>query len=160
MYDLPRRFQPFRVFLALFLPWACMAALTAAFARPSAPGLSPAIFLSIGFLAFVLAVDCAASVNIPGVMRLDHAPPIHRVLAMRKNRLWYAFAFAATAVAFAIAAPIALGLLGLFAPMEFSLGQSALLASILVSVAWVVIGEAACSQTAIRRALSTVDSGR
>ncbi|MFZ1726665.1 MAG: hypothetical protein WBO29_04475 [Albidovulum sp.] len=159
MYDLPKKFHPFRVFLMLFLPWTSLALLTAVFARFSAPDLAPIIFLSIGFLAFVFAVDCAASGRIPGVMTLEHTPPIRRVLEMRKNRLWYAFSFAATAVAFTVASPIALGFVGLAAPMTFAFGQSVLLASILVIAAWVVIGEAACSQTAIRRALSTVPSG-
>jgi hypothetical protein len=160
MYDLIKPFQPFRVFLMLFLPVASTATLLAVLAQYTAPALAPAMALSLGFLGFLFAVDGAASGKIFGFMMLEHSPPINRVLAMRKNRLWHAFSFSATGVAFLVLVPAGIKMLGMAPPLAMSFGHCLLVAAILVTSAWVVIGEAACSQTAIRRALRGIHIGQ
>ncbi|MCB2134415.1 MAG: hypothetical protein KDE08_00480 [Rhodobacteraceae bacterium] len=159
MYDCPRKFHPYRVFAAIFLPLALLALALGVLAEFSAPGLAPLVYLAVGLAAFAFAADAAAAGKIPGVVSLEKTPPIWRVLEMRKNRLWYAFVFAATGVGFAVVAPVVLRPLGLSAPMIFSFGQSVLMGLVLMTAAWVVIGEAACSKLAVRRALSTVRDG-
>lgn len=142
-------FRPIRHFLLWLVPGQAVAAAVAGLAAGSAPALAPAVLLSLGFLAFAVAVSAAARPpqRTPAAGRQD---AVLAVLALRRNRLRYALAFAALGVA---AGGVALVASGLVQALSLSLGHGCLALALGFVSAWLILGEAACSQAAIRQAL-------
>lgn len=144
-----RPLRPICIFMCVFIPAGGLAVLLGVTAATSTPDLAPALLLSFGFLAFTVGVSAAARAPARG-----HAPGqgerVLAILDLRRNRARYALAFALLALA---AAGLAAVLIGSALPLRISAGHAALTAVILFVAAWLTIGEAACSQAAIRRAL-------
>ncbi len=148
-----RNFYPLRSFILYFLPGAFFAVLLGLLAMPSAPGLAPTLLLSFGFLAYALAVGSATSPSGPFRSGSDRAGPVLAILALRRNRCRYAFVFALAAAGFGAMAQQVAKAVGMPLPVVVNAGHLALTLAVLFIAAWVQIGEAACSQGAIRRAL-------
>lgn len=141
--------RPIRIFLFWLLPGQAAAAAVARLASASAPALAPAVLLSLGFLAFAAAVSAAARPprRSPAADRED---AVLALLGLRRNRGRYAFVFALFGVGSGAAALAASGLWGDMVPTP---GHAALALALACLSAWLILGEAACSQAAIRRAL-------
>jgi len=142
-----RRFGPLGKFLCCYLPGL---GLALALGRLAGPGpLTPLMLLSVAFLAFAVAVSAAATPPARGV------PPgregrILAILSIRRHRWRHAAGFA---VAGAAAGAVAIRLAGGGVAPLLTAGHLALSVGVLFVAARVIIGEAACSQEAIRRAL-------
>jgi hypothetical protein len=142
-------FRPIRLFLVWLLPGQAVAAAIAGLAAASTPALAPAVLLSLGFLAFAVAVSAAARPphRAPATDRQD---AVLAVLDLRRNRGRYALVFALMGVA---AGSGAVAASGLGAALSLSFGHGLLALALGFVSAWLILGEAACSQSAIRRAL-------
>ncbi|WP_413873683.1 hypothetical protein [Albidovulum sp.] len=152
-----RRLRPFGKFLCCYLPGLGGAVLLGRLAGPSAPMLAPLVLVSVGFLAFAVAVSVAAT---PRTRRgaSGEDGPVLAMLAIRRHRWRHAAGFALAgaaggAVALRLSGDgLAAGLtVGLTAGL--TVGHLILSVAVLFVAAWLIIGEAACSQEAIRRAL-------
>ena len=131
-----------------FLPGAASAVALAHFTERSVPALAPAVLLSFGFLAFTLAVSVAST--------RPSAPGKTRVLAtldLRRHRDRYAALFASVSVLVWIGSEWLLAILGIRVMAGFGVGHVLLMLALLFVSAWFVIGDAACSRDAIRKAL-------
>lgn len=140
--------RPIRHFLAWIVPGQALAALVAALAAPGSPDLAPAILLTLGFLGYAVAVSAAARAPRGKGRRGDAA--VIAVLDLRRNRSRYALAFAVLGV---LAGAAALYISGLGAAIAAGAGHVALALALGYVSSWLIIGEAACSQVAIRDAL-------
>lgn len=133
------------VFLAWLLPGEALASLLARLAADSAPALAFVALLSLAFLAFALAVSAAARAAL-GAER----GTVIAVLCLRRNRARQALGFALAGVAAGTAAVLAAGPAVLVAMRP---GHAVLAFALAFVAAWLILGEAVCSQAAIRRAL-------
>ncbi len=143
------RLRPFGSFLCCYLPGLALAVTLGRLAAPRSPVLAPLILVSVGFLAFAIAVSMAAA---PAAARKPpgRVGPVIAVLAIRRHRGRHAAGFALLGAAGGAAA-ISAG--GAAAAPGLAASHLALSFAILFVAAWIIIGEAACSQEAIRRAL-------
>lgn len=141
------RMRPVRLFLLWALPGQAAAAAIARLACESAPVLAPAVFLSLGFLALALAVSAAVR---PEPRPATGHDAVLGVLLLRRNRGGYALGFALLGVGAGTGAMAAAGLWDVLMPTP---GHLLLALALAYLSAWLLIGEAACSQAAIRRAL-------
>ncbi len=153
-----RRLRPFGKFLCCYLPGLGGAVLLGRLAAPSAPALAPLVLVSAGFLAFAVAVSVAVSVAAAPRARRGRAGegdgPVLATLSIRRHRRRHATGFALAGAAGGAAALRFSGD-GLAAGLTLWPTAWHLLLSVVVLfvVAWLIIGETACSQEAIRRAL-------
>lgn len=139
---------PMRAFAMIFLPAALTAGMLVAALSSLAPALSGVLAMLMLLAGFVLAVRGAATGHLgPGQATVRH------ILAMREARLRNACRFAAIGTGAALA--VGAGAAAIGAPLlpGAGAGAAALLFALLFVVAWLVIGEAACTGRAIRRAL-------
>lgn len=152
-----RRLRPFGKFLCCYLPGLGVAVLLGRLAAPSAPALAPLVLVSAGFLAFAVAVSVAVSVaTAPRARRGQDGGdgPVLAMLSIRRHRRRHAMGFALAGAAGGAAA-LRLSGDGLAAGLTVwpTAGHLLLSVAVLFVAAWLIIGETACSQEAIRRAL-------
>lgn len=148
-----RRLRPFGKFLCCYLPGLGLAAALGRLAGPSAPALAPLVLVSVGFLAFAVSVSVAVSVAAAPPARCGRAGedgPVLAMLSIRRHRCRHATGFA---LAGAAGGAAALRLSGDGLAAGLTAGHLLLSVAILFVAAWLIIGETACSQEAIRRAL-------
>lgn len=149
-----RRPRPFCTFLCCYLPGLAGAVVLGRLAAASAPALAPLVLVSTGFLAFAVAVSLAATppARGPRPPRGTDDGAVLALLSIRRHRWRHAAGFA---LAGSVCGAVALRLAGAdMAPgLPAGAGQLALAAAVLLFAARVIIGRAACSQEAIRRAL-------
>lgn len=148
-----RRLRPFGKFLCGYLPGLGVAVALGRLAGPSAPALAPLVLVSTGFLAFAVSVSVAVSVAAtPGARRGRSSGdgPVLAVLSIRRHRWRHAAGFALAGSAGGAAA---LRLSGDGLAAGLTAGHLVLSVAVLFVAAWLIIGETACSQEAIRRAL-------
>ncbi len=148
-----RRLRPFGTFLCCYLPGLAGAVVLGRLAAASAPALAPLVLMSTGFLVFAVAVSVAATPPVrdarSGGAAGDGA--VLALLSIRRHRWRHAAGFA---LAGAAGGAGALRLAGTeVAGLPAGAGEIALAAAVLLLAARVIIGRAACSQEAIRRAL-------
>lgn len=137
-----------RAFALIFLPAAFAAGAQGVALSQAAPGLAMVLALLLLLAGFVLAVLAAAKGR-PGAGRST----VRHVLAMREGRLVLAGRFAAIGTAAALAVRAGTVMIGRPLWPEAGAAAAALTFALLFVVAWLVIGEAACTGRAIRRAL-------
>lgn len=143
-----RCLRPFGKFLGCYLPGLALALMLGRLAAASTPALGPLVLASLGFLAFAVAVSVAAAPPRPRA-RAPREGSVLAILSIRRHRAGHAAGFALLG-----AAGGALALwIGGGALTDPTPGQAFLTIALLFVAAWLVIGEAACSQEAIRRAL-------
>lgn len=149
-----RRPRPFGTFLFCYLPGLAGAVALGRLSAGSAPALAPLVLLSTGFLAFAVAVSVAATPPARdgrlGGPAGDGA--VLALLSIRRHRWRHAAGFA---LAGSACGAVALRFAGadLAAEMPGGAGRLALATAVLLLAARAIIGRAACSQEAIRRAL-------
>ncbi len=137
--------RPFHVFLALYAPLALACGCLLAFPAIVGSGVTAVI----GFAAYLGAAARAAAG--PG-----HAG-IAGLLEMRRHRARHTAAFALTATA-AQAALLAFGAhMNVVAPGLFTPVALLALFALHLAAGWLVIGQAACTLAALRRAFAEED---
>ncbi|MGB5836230.1 MAG: hypothetical protein WBH14_04195 [Albidovulum sp.] len=145
-------FSSVRHFLIYFVPGSALALVLGTLSMESAPGLAPIVLLTLGFAAFAVAVGRAASLpshkSGRGRMRAVEA-----LLELRRHRLRYALVFSLAGTSLTGTALLAIAGAGYDVPMVASPGLFIQVVATLFVVAWVLIGETACTNDAIRRAL-------
>ena len=144
-----RLLRPFGKFLCCYPLGLAVAVALGRLAAPSAPALAPLAVVSAGFLAFAVAVSLAATPP-AGRGRSGGDGPVLAVLSIRRHRWRHAAGFA---LAGAAGGAMALRLSGDGSATALTAGHLLLSVAVLFVAAWLIIGEAACSQEAIRRAL-------
>lgn len=137
-----------RAFALIFLPVAFSAGAQGVALSAAAPGLSLVLAMLVLLAGFVAAVLAAAKGR-PGA----GPATVRHVLAMRESRLQLACGFAAIGTAAALAIRAGSALIGRPLLPQAGWAAAVLLFALLFVIAWLVIGEAACTSRAIRRAL-------
>lgn len=139
---------PMRAFAMIFLPAAFSAGAQGVVLSALAPGLALMLAFILLLAGFVLAVLAAAK----GRLGSGRAT-VCQVLAMREGRLVLACRFAAIGTAVALAVRAGTTVIGRPLLPETGVAAAMLLFALLFVIAWLVIGEVACTGRAIRRAL-------
>lgn len=125
----------------------------------NAPGLAPIVFLSLGFVAFALAVGRAAS-PLEDASQRGRFTAIEALLHLRRNRSRYALIYAVVGTVLAVAILRGLAAFGFDVPLEVGKGVVAQMLAVLFVAAWALINDIACSNDAMRRALLGANSER